>query len=120
MCMHSKNTSTTLSIVHIATKPAFVPMKTSLMAVIFLPCAISQAHALQHRPLNNFMYLYAYHMIKVGIIKVDAGQILPFGQVTGNKEFTIGGLNKFYSCYMATVVIIVNGHGLGIGTHRGH
>ena len=24
-------------------------------------------------------------------------------------------LNKFYSCYMATVVIIVNGCGLGIG-----
>ena len=29
-------------------------------------------------------------------------------------------LNKFYSCYMATVVIIVNGHGLGIGTHHTH
>ena len=29
-------------------------------------------------------------------------------------------LNKFYSCYMANVVIIVNGPGLGIGTHRRH
>ena len=29
-------------------------------------------------------------------------------------------LNKFYSCYMATVVIIVNGRGLGIGMHRTH
>ena len=29
-------------------------------------------------------------------------------------------LNKFYSCYMATVVVIVNGHGLGIGTRRRH
>ena len=29
-------------------------------------------------------------------------------------------LNKFYSCYMATVVVIVNGHGLGIGTCRRH
>ena len=29
-------------------------------------------------------------------------------------------LNKFYSCYMATVVIIVNGRGLGIGTHHTH
>ena len=27
-------------------------------------------------------------------------------------------LNKFYSCYMATVVVIVNGHGLGIDTRR--
>ena len=27
-------------------------------------------------------------------------------------------LNKFYSCYMATVVIIVNGCGLGIGMCR--
>ena len=27
-------------------------------------------------------------------------------------------LNKFYSCYMATVVVIVNGRGLGIGTRR--
>ena len=59
-------------------------------------------------------------MISVGIIKVDAGQILPFGQVTGSKEFTIGGLNEFYSCYMATVVIIVNGHGLGIVTRLTH
>ena len=25
-------------------------------------------------------------------------------------------LNKFYSCYMATVVVIVNGRGLGIGS----
>ena len=31
-------------------------------------------------------------MINVEIIKVYAGQILPCGQVTGNKEFTIGGL----------------------------
>ena len=29
-------------------------------------------------------------------------------------------LNKFYSCYMATVVIIVNGRGLGIGTRHRH
>ena len=29
-------------------------------------------------------------------------------------------LNKFYSCYMATVVIIVNGRGLGIVTRRTH
>ena len=29
-------------------------------------------------------------------------------------------LNKFYSYYMETVVIIVNGRGLGIGTHRRH
>ena len=30
------------------------------------------------------------------------------------------GLNKFYSCYMGTVFVIVNGHGLGIGTHHTH
>ena len=29
-------------------------------------------------------------------------------------------LNKFYSCYMATVVVIINGNGLGIGTRRRH
>ena len=29
-------------------------------------------------------------------------------------------LNKFYSCYMASVVIIPNGCGLGIGMHRRH
>ena len=29
-------------------------------------------------------------------------------------------LNKFYSCYMATAVVIVNGCGLGIGTRRRH
>ena len=29
-------------------------------------------------------------------------------------------LNKFYSCYMATVVVIVNGSGLGIGTRCRH
>ena len=32
-------------------------------------------------------------MINVEIIKVHAGQILPCGRVTGNKEFTIGGLS---------------------------
>ena len=26
-------------------------------------------------------------------------------------------LNKFYSCYTATVTIIINGHALGIDTH---
>ena len=31
-------------------------------------------------------------MINVEIIKVHAGQILPCGWVTGNKEFIIGGL----------------------------
>ena len=31
-------------------------------------------------------------MNNVEIIKVHAGQILPCGRVTGNKEFTIGGL----------------------------
>ena len=29
-------------------------------------------------------------------------------------------LNKFYSCYMATVVVIVNGRGLGFGTRHTH
>ena len=29
-------------------------------------------------------------------------------------------VNKFYSCYMPTVVIIVNGHGLGINTRCGN
>ena len=32
-------------------------------------------------------------MINIEIIKVHAGQILPCGRVTGNKEFTIGGLS---------------------------
>ena len=31
-------------------------------------------------------------MINAEIIKVHAGQILPCRRVTGNKEFTIGGL----------------------------
>ena len=29
-------------------------------------------------------------------------------------------LNKFYSCYMASVVVIINGRGLGIGTYFTH
>ena len=29
-------------------------------------------------------------------------------------------LNKFYGCYMATVVVIIKGHGLGIGTRHRH
>ena len=29
-------------------------------------------------------------------------------------------LNKFYSCYMATIAVIVNGRGLGINTHCGY
>ena len=33
-------------------------------------------------------------MINVEIMKVHAGQILPYERVTGNKEFTIGDLNN--------------------------
>ena len=33
-------------------------------------------------------------MINVEIIKVHIAQSLPCGRVTGNKEFTIGGLTK--------------------------
>ena len=29
-------------------------------------------------------------------------------------------LNKFYSCYMTTVVSIIDGHGLGIDMHNGN
>ena len=29
-------------------------------------------------------------------------------------------LNKFYSCYMATVLVIINGHGIRIGMHCKH
>ena len=29
-------------------------------------------------------------------------------------------LNMFYSYYMTTVAIIINGHGLGIDTHHGN
>ena len=29
-------------------------------------------------------------------------------------------LNKFYSCYIPTVVVIINGRSLGIGTCRRH
>ena len=29
-------------------------------------------------------------------------------------------LDKFYSCYVATVVVIVNGYDLGIGMSRRH
>ena len=36
-------------------------------------------------------------MINVEIIKGHAGQILPCGQVTGNKELTIGGLSYIYT-----------------------
>ena len=36
-------------------------------------------------------------MINVEIIKVHAGQILPCGWVTGNKELTIGGLIEGWS-----------------------
>ena len=31
-------------------------------------------------------------MINIEIRKVDAGEFLPYGWVTGNKEFMVGGL----------------------------
>ena len=43
------------------------------------------------------MQRHAYHMINVEGIKVHAGQILPCGQVTGNKKLTTGGLTS--SCF---------------------
>ena len=39
---------------------------------------------------------------------------------SGVIETSYDWLNKFYSCYMATVVVIVNGRGLFIGTHLRH
>ena len=44
-------------------------------------------------------------MINVEIIKGHAGQILPCGWVTGNKEFTIGGL--MYSSIIATLISLI-------------
>ena len=40
------------------------------------------------------MWRYAYLVTNVEMKKVHASQILPYGWVTGNKEFTIGGLRK--------------------------
>ena len=51
-------------------------------------------------------------MINVEIIKVHAGQILPCGRVTGNKEFTIGGLEDGM-----LIVKIIHTHPLMIGTY---
>ena len=42
----------------------------------------------------------AYHVINVEIIKVCADQILPCGQVTGNKELTTGGLNTIHYIWL--------------------
>ena len=50
---------------------------------------------------------YAYHVINVEIIKVHAGQILPCGRVTGNKEFTIGGLNNEFNLFHCLVLLHV-------------
>ena len=36
MWVHSKNTTTTMNILHITMEPVLVPTKTSLMAVIFV------------------------------------------------------------------------------------
>ena len=47
-------------------------------------------------------------MINVEIIKVHAGQILPCGWVTGNKEFTIGGLNTVASCTFSYCKLATN------------
>ena len=44
-------------------------------------------------------------MINVEIIKVHAGQILPCGRVTGNKEFTIGGLTVL-TCSVDTLSLM--------------
>ena len=51
-------------------------------------------------------------MINVEVIKVHAGQILPCGRVTGNKEFTIGDLtqvlnaNSIYLFYLFIYLLI--------------
>ena len=44
-------------------------------------------------------------MINVEIIKVHAGKILPCRRVTGNKEFTIGGLIKNMKCGRAQFLL---------------
>ena len=46
--------------------------------------------------------------------------LITSGDVVWYGLHMIAWLNKLYSCYIATVVIIINGPGLGIGTHHRH
>ena len=68
-----------------------------------------------------------------GYLKIDSMQIagmcecvclLPRQLITSGMMWhdinSYSWLNKLYSCYMATLAIIVNGHALGFNMHRGN
>ena len=87
------------------------------------------------------MYIYFFNQAPAGLwpactwfLKIDPVRIVGMhvcvcprqrllitsGVMWRDIETSYDWLNKFYSCYMATVFVIVNGHGLGIGTSRRH
>ena len=46
--------------------------------------------------------------------------LITSGMMWRDMNLILYWLNEFYSCYMATVVVIVNGLSLGIGTNHRH
>ena len=54
--------------------------------------------------LKQFYVVTCISCDQFEIIKVYAGQILPCGRVTGNKEFTIGGHIYSHQVLLASVI----------------
>ena len=74
-----------------------------------------------HRPAARAWFLKIDPVRIVGMrVCVSRSGLLMTSGVMWHDMDSYDWLNKFYSCYMATEVVIVNGRGLGIGTRRRH
>ena len=78
-------------------------------------CFLNQARAGFGRRAPGFLKLFLCGRLYVCVFVCPPPRLL----ITSGVIWTpYDWLNKFYSCYMATVVVIINGRGLGIDTRR--
>ena len=91
--------------------------KIVLVGIVFL----NQAHA-GHRPVhtwflkNDAVRIVGMHVCVCVFVCPCPRLLMTSGMIWTSYDW----LNKFYSCYMATVVAIVNGRSLSIGTRCRH
>ena len=88
--------------------------QTTIAKVIFKP-GTCQPQADLH--LHGILKLILCRLPVYVFVCVFAPRVLITSGVLWHDVDPIRLVKKFYSCYMVTVVVIINGHGLGINTH---
>ena len=87
------------------------------------PCFLNQVHA-SHRQVRAW-FLKIDPLQNIGMrvyvcVCPHPRLLLTSGVMWCDMDLSYYWLNKFYSCYMATIAIIVDGRSLGIDMHHGN